>query len=117
MVVPLTCGVHGQPAIVAGRPLYPQSAQVWAPQSWGISCAQTAIIPTNSEIDVSAAASSTNIFNMPSLQRMLEHKKNIVPLLFQKSRVDRPPGNEKDLDINQVVNGVEPGTLLPVLVE
>src|SRR5258708_2170782 len=86
MVVPLSCGVHGQPAIVAGRPLFPQSAQVWAPQSWGISCTQTAIIPTKSEIDASAAASSTNIFNMPCLQRVSEHKKNIVPPLFQKSR-------------------------------
>ena len=30
------------------------------------SCAQTAIIPTNSAIDASAAASSTNILNMPA---------------------------------------------------
>jgi len=36
------------------------------PQSWGMSCAQTAIIPTKSVIDASAAASSTNIFNMPT---------------------------------------------------
>src|SRR5713101_8340146 len=35
-------------------------------QSWGISCAQTAIIPTNSVIDASVAASSTNVFNMPA---------------------------------------------------
>src|SRR5437868_10936420 len=59
MVVPQACSVHGQGPIVSGHPLFPQS--------WGISCAQTAIIPTNSEIDASAAASSTNIFNMPSL--------------------------------------------------
>ena len=32
--------------------------------SCGINCAQTAIIPTNSVIDASAAASSTNILNM-----------------------------------------------------
>src|SRR5256885_15649746 len=59
MVVPQACSVDGQRPIVSGHPLFPQS--------WGISCAQTAIIPTNSEIDASAAASSTNIFNMPSL--------------------------------------------------
>src|SRR5437764_7988387 len=59
MVVPQACSVHGQRPIVSGHPLFPQS--------WGISCAQTAIIPTNSEIDASAAASSTNIFNIPSL--------------------------------------------------
>ena len=33
-------------------------------QNWGISWAQTAIIPTNSVIDANAAASSTKIFNM-----------------------------------------------------
>ena len=38
-----------------------------AHQSWGISCAQTAIIPTNSVIDASAAASSTNIRNIVRL--------------------------------------------------
>jgi hypothetical protein len=35
-------------------------------QIWGISCAQTAIIPINSEIDAKAAASSTKVFNMPA---------------------------------------------------
>ena len=35
-------------------------------QIWGISCAQTAIIPMNSVIDASAAASSTKVFNMPA---------------------------------------------------
>jgi hypothetical protein len=34
--------------------------------SWGISCAQTAIIPMNSVIDANAAASSTNVFNIPA---------------------------------------------------
>jgi len=33
-------------------------------QNWVISCAQTAIIPTNSAIDVKAAASSTKIRNI-----------------------------------------------------
>jgi hypothetical protein len=32
--------------------------------SWENSCAQTAIIPTNSVSDANAAASSTNTFNM-----------------------------------------------------
>ena len=55
------------------------------PQSWGINCAQIAIIATKSAIDVSAAASSTNVFNIGYL-RLLEHKKNIVPLLFTRSQ-------------------------------
>jgi len=33
-------------------------------QSWPISCAQTAIIPTNSVIDAKAAASSTKTRNI-----------------------------------------------------
>jgi hypothetical protein len=41
---------------------YPSS-----PQSCGISCAQIAIIPMNSVIDASAAASSTKIFNIACL--------------------------------------------------
>ena len=36
-------------------------------QNWGINCAQTAIIPTNSVIDASAAASSTKVFNIACL--------------------------------------------------
>jgi hypothetical protein len=52
-------------------------------QIWGISCAQTAIIPMNSVIDASAAASSTKVFNMPASR--LEHMKNIVLILFQES--------------------------------
>jgi hypothetical protein len=35
-------------------------------QNWGMSCAQTAIIPTKSVIDANAAASSTNVLNMPA---------------------------------------------------
>ena len=46
------------------RPAYPQSRR--SPQSWVKSCAQTAIIPTNSVSDANAAASSTKIFNMPA---------------------------------------------------
>src|SRR5690242_14742393 len=36
-------------------------------QSWPISCAQTAIMPTKSEIDAKAAASSTKIRNITDL--------------------------------------------------
>jgi hypothetical protein len=46
------------------RPRFPAAAD--PTQSWGMSCAQTAIIPTKSVMDASAAASSTNIFNMPA---------------------------------------------------
>jgi hypothetical protein len=49
--------------------------------SCGINCAQTAIIPTNSVIDASAAASSTNILNIARLP-IQEHMRNIVPFLF-----------------------------------
>jgi hypothetical protein len=70
----------------ARRPAFPQDeafAQVPARarlQSWGINCAQIATIPINSVIDASAAASSTNTFNIAASWR--EHKKNIVPFLF-----------------------------------
>jgi hypothetical protein len=50
------------------------------PQNWGMSWAQTAIIPTKSVIDANAAASSTNVLNMSASS--MEHKKNIVPILF-----------------------------------
>src|SRR3954454_20841006 len=53
-------------------------------QSWGINCAQTAIIPTNSAIDASAAASSTKVLNI-ARSFDLEHRKNIVPFLFSES--------------------------------
>jgi hypothetical protein len=55
-----------------------------------ISSAQTAIMPTNSVIDASAAASSTKILNIvisldfdPLVLNMaLEHRENIVLFLF-----------------------------------
>jgi hypothetical protein len=51
-----------------------------------MSCAQTAIIPTNSVIDAKAAASSTNILNIARLP-VQEHMRNIVPFLFSESSV------------------------------
>lgn len=49
-------------------------------QSCGITCAQTAIIPTNSVSDVSAAASSTNTFSMTvSFGTYEEHCSIFVP--------------------------------------
>ena len=84
MVMPRARCVHAERAIDARRPGFPQPLSLirepclagralasWPgalglPQSWGISCAQMAIIPTKSVIDASAAASSTNIFNMPT---------------------------------------------------
>lgn len=53
-------------------------------QNWVKSWAQTAIIPTNSVIDASAAASSTKIFNMAA-SRELERMQNIVLFLFSES--------------------------------
>ena len=79
MVMPQARAVHAEPLTEAGRPRFPAGPATT--QSWGISWAQTAIIPTKSVMDASAAASSTNVFNM-SASRFLEHKKNIVPFLF-----------------------------------
>jgi hypothetical protein len=66
MVMPWAGSVHAEAAIDALRPAFPQGVSAMFPnaQIWGISCAQTAIIPMNSVIDASAAASSTNVFNM-----------------------------------------------------
>ena len=90
MVMPWAETVHAEPSNPARHPRFPvRATRLAAPafprscrQSWGISSAQTAIIPTNSVIDANAAASSTNIFNTPGLLKW-EHKKNIVPLLFR----------------------------------
>lgn len=64
MVMPEARAVHAEPSNRAKRPRFP--AGPVTTQSWGMSCAQTAIIPTKSVIDASAAASSTNVFNMPA---------------------------------------------------
>ena len=79
MVMPRERGVHAQRPVGASRPAFPQdasprsiprrlaTARSLPPrpiQSWGINCAHTAIIPMNSVIDASAAASSTKIFNI-----------------------------------------------------
>src|ERR1700716_879044 len=83
MVMVRAQAVHAERAIPARRPAFPQGvcllrAQLPQPtQSCGISCAQTAIIPTNNVIEASAAASSTNVLNMPSSSRW-----NIRRLLF-----------------------------------
>ena len=69
MVMPWPCGVHAERAPRARHPAFPQGPRrhfgaahlpARASEAAGISCAQTAIIPTNSVIDASAAASSTN---------------------------------------------------------
>ena len=60
-------------------------------QIWGISCAQTAIIPMNSVIDANAAASSTKVFNMAVSEQ--EHMKNIVPSLFPGSQPEKYRGD------------------------
>jgi hypothetical protein len=72
MVMPWPRGVHAERNHRARHPPFPQQAfpdpqkadSRRSFQSWGITCAQTAIIPINSEIDASAAASSTNNLNM-----------------------------------------------------
>ena len=74
MVMPWPCGVHAERSLRARHPAFPQpvrtSAWIRFPprsQSCGITCAQIAIIPINSVIDASAAASSTNIRNIVRL--------------------------------------------------
>ena len=74
MVMPWPCRVHAERSLRARHPAFPQPVRnaAWvrfraAHQSCGITCAQTAIIATNSVIDASAAASSTNIRNIVRL--------------------------------------------------
>ena len=62
MVMPQVRGVHAEGAIDPCHPAFPQPNP--CRQNCGISCAHTAIIPTNSVIDASAAASSTKILNI-----------------------------------------------------
>jgi hypothetical protein len=90
IVRPWTRTVHAEGVNHARRPAFPQGAHLPSrrptrrrAQSCGISCAHTAIIPTKSAIDASAAASSTNILNITRLP-ILEHNKNIVQFLFQR---------------------------------
>src|SRR4051794_36517082 len=86
MVMPPTQAVHAEPVFPDRHPAFPQPRTVLgkSSQSWGINCAHTAIIPTNSAIDASAAASSTKVLNI-ARSFDLEHKRNIVPFLFLKS--------------------------------
>ena len=100
--------VHAERAIVDRRPAFsPQRACPSGPcplpsQSWGISCAQTAIIPTNSVIDASAAASSTKIFNMP-----VSRDVNIRGTLFcfcSKSQGDALGGPKKDAELSHMIH-------------
>jgi hypothetical protein len=66
MVMPPAKGVHAEGADAPRRPAFPQAPSPAKPknQSWPMSWAQTAIIPTNSVIDAKAAASSTKIRNI-----------------------------------------------------
>jgi len=64
MVMPRRGGVHAEHGPGKRHPDFPQASIFPANQNWENSCAHTAIIPTNSVIDASAAASSTKIFNM-----------------------------------------------------
>jgi hypothetical protein len=89
MVMPAATPVYASSANPARHPAFPQGGRGraaalsagWRAQSWEMSCAHTAIIPTNSVIYASAAASSTKIFNISRLP-WLERHGNIVPFLF-----------------------------------
>ena len=68
MVAPPARGVH--PERARGRPsscFSPRPAGLALPQSCGMICAHTAIMPTNRLMDVSAAASSTKTFSIAGL--------------------------------------------------
>ena len=80
IVVTFPLDVHVGTASREARPTYPQI--VAGDQSCGITCAHTAIIPTNKTMEVRAAASSTNIFR--HTVSPLEHKKNDVLFLFSR---------------------------------
>jgi hypothetical protein len=79
--------VHASRAVCARRPAFPQGAgkslSASGCHSAEMSCAQTAIMPTNSVIDANAAASSTKTRNMVPLLLSPEHRGNIVPFLFR----------------------------------
>jgi hypothetical protein len=92
MVKRSTDAVHVAGPIKPYHPAFPQGLAPppagppqATPQNWEKSCAQTAIIPTNSVSDANAAASSTKILSM-SDSLIQEHNENIVPYLFQESR-------------------------------
>jgi hypothetical protein len=101
--------VHAEPALPARRPAFPQATGLGRarPHNWGISCAQTAIIPTNSVIDASAAASSTKVFNIPRLPG-LEHMRNHVPFLFSGVKRRSWVGLRNELEMKRLVNGARP---------
>jgi hypothetical protein len=70
-------------------------------QSWGITCAQIAIIPTNNVIDASAAASSTKIFNMA----LLLHQ-NIERTLFSFCSKSQAARRRARLALQTMVNSM-----------
>ena len=80
MVVRPTSGVHGQPAILAGRPLYPQSAQVSSSELGD------QLGPDRDHPDEQRDRRQRRRFFHESLQHPrlpgLEHMENNVPFLF-----------------------------------
>jgi hypothetical protein len=105
------CRVHVKPG---GQRRSPQPSRVSAttPQNWGINCAQIAIIPTNSTIDVSEAASSTNVLNMACSCERIE---NIVPFLFSESSGGGEPGRKEISLVNStVIATAQPPSLIHI---
>jgi hypothetical protein len=96
MVEPHAIGVHAERGRRPRRPAFPQGDQN-AVSSW----AQTAIIPTNSAIDVKAAASSTKIRNITtSLVKNIEGTLFLFCSEFKRGLVGQ---FESDFEINRLV--------------
>jgi hypothetical protein len=108
MVMPQARAVHAEPSNEARRPRFPAGPATT--QSWGMSCAQTAIIPTKSVIDASAAASSTNVFNI-SASRFW----NIRRTLFRFCSKESSAGRGSVLRTRALVNwGIDmPDCIIP----
>lgn len=103
--------VHAEGANHPGPPPFPQPAVSLPatqkgylpgarsnPQSCGISCAQTAIIPMKRAIEAKAAASSMKIFNMNSPPHLWNIRRTSFPFC---SAVSSPGGGA----INRLVKG------------
>jgi hypothetical protein len=100
IVRPCAAQVHACAAAAARCPDFPQPPPPKI-QSCGRICAQTAIIPTNSAIDASAAASSTNIFNIiASLSE--EHSMNMF-FFCSLVKVEQPVDLKTPFQTNRLV--------------
>jgi hypothetical protein len=90
MVVPRTRGVHGQRTIAGRRPPFPQSAYTRSGQRRGFSELGDQLGPDRDHANEQRNRCQRRRFFHEDLQHCsllrMEHKENIVPILFQESR-------------------------------